>query len=146
MVALSFQEYWWVAAKMPRGDAHHHGQQHAEHRHDERVLKPLEHLVRNGALVHVGSAKVALDGVFQEPKITGKKGVVKPQFFPQLLNLLFRGLIAQNNAGRVARRDVDEEKDDQGNTHQDWNHKQQPFDDIPDHSNHSIFLKSALRL
>ena len=68
-------------------------------------------------------------------------GIIQSQFFSFLIDLLLRGIVAQNLSGRITGGDRFQGKDDCRNANQDRDEKKNTFDNIFEHNFSPCLIK-----
>ena len=77
-----------------------------------------------------GDAKITAQAAAHPAHILHHDGVIQPQLRMKGRDVLERGVVAQHHRGGIARRQMDEQEDDNGNDQDRWDQRQQPLANI----------------
>ena len=122
------------AAQDPEWDGEH--QREDGRREDEREgdRHPLAEVVDHRGVAGVGVTEVALHGVGEPAPVLGEHRVVEVEVLAGLRDGLRRGrLAAGSHDGRVARQQLHQEEDAEGDHEEGGDERQQPSSDQPKH-------------
>ena len=130
MLRRSSHEYWRVADTMPAGTPMTSATRSAPPVRISVALNAREHLGQDLAAQRDRAAEIALHHAAEPARVLHGQGAVEAQLAVQALDVLARGLGAQHDGRRVARRQVHHGEDEQRDPEENGDGEEQPPDDV----------------